>query len=57
MHPDQNANAWEIPDEALKMDIPETPHDKLYNVTFVTDRSAFGVVVERVINSTTKTKM
>ncbi|XP_052104332.1 sucrase-isomaltase, intestinal-like [Mytilus californianus] len=57
MYPEQSMKAWEIPDEALAMDIPgKTSIDKLYNVSFTTE-PVFGVVVERITNSTVKTKI
>ena len=56
MYPDKSKNAWEIPDEALKMEIPRRTTNNLYNVTFV-KTPIFGVIVERLIDSNTKTKM
>ncbi|CAC5405509.1 Probable maltase-glucoamylase 2,Alpha-glucosidase,Sucrase-isomaltase, intestinal,Lysosomal alpha-glucosidase,Probable alpha-glucosidase Os06g0675700,Maltase-glucoamylase, intestinal [Mytilus coruscus] len=57
MYPEKYINAWEMPDEALAMDIPRKPSiDKLYNVSFTTE-PVFGVVVERITNSTVKTKI
>ncbi|XP_063430632.1 sucrase-isomaltase, intestinal-like [Mytilus trossulus] len=57
MYPDKFMKAWEIPDEALTMDIPrKTSSHKLYNVSFTTE-PVFGVVVERITNSTVKTKI
>ncbi|CAG2241815.1 MGAM [Mytilus edulis] len=57
MYPDKLMNASEIPDEALTMDIPrKLSSDKLYNVSFTTE-PVFGIVVERITNSTVKTKI